>query len=492
MKEQTRGLVIAGTQSGVWKTTITLGLIYALRRRGLTVQPFKVGPDFIDPGHHTQAAGRASRNLDGWMLRKDVNLTLFRRHASEAQVTVVEGVMGLFDGYDGLSEAGSTAQMAKWLGLPVLLVVDARSLARSAGALVHGFATYDPDLELAGVIFNRIGSPTHLHYLCQALSQLDGVKCFGGLPREAELAIPERHLGLFTAEDHPLEEERLEHLADFLEQNLDLDGLQASLPVLSFPQETALDSASPPDPCPLTPGPFTVRLGVARDPAFCFYYPENLELLGQFGAELVPFSPLTDRELPENLHGIYMGGGYPELYAAQLAANEGMKHSIAEKAAAGLPIYAECGGLMYLSQEIEDLDGRSHSMAGVLPLKVRMLKRLKALGYREITLTAACILGPAGTKARGHEFHYSEIAGEPDNLSRLYKITARQGAEAAPEGYCLNNVLASYVHLHFGSNPEVARHLAESCLDYKLKVAKVVEGLGQKGKRLNGEKGFAH
>lgn len=456
MTHQTRGLVIAGTQSGVGKTTITLGLIAALRRRGLTVQPFKVGPDFIDPGHHAQAAGLPSRNLDGWMLSQDDNLALFRRHAGAAQVAVVEGVMGLFDGYDGLSEAGSTAQMAKWLGLPVLLVVDARSMARSAGALVHGFATFDPELTLAGVVFNRVGSAAHLHYLEQALSQLKEVKCCGGLPREAELAIPERHLGLFTAEDHPLEEKRLEHLADFLESHLDLEGLLASLPVLSFPPETPVASA-----------PASVRLGVARDQAFCFYYPENLELLAQFGAELVPFSPLTDRELPENLHGIYLGGGYPELYAEALATNTEMKRSIAAQAAAGLPIYAECGGLMYLSREIEDLEGRRHPMAGVLPLKVRMLPRLKALGYREITLAGPGLLGPAGTKARGHEFHYSEIAAELGDLPRLYKITARQGQEVHAEGYCINNVLASYVHLHFGSNPEVARHLVEICRVYK-------------------------
>ncbi len=453
---QTRGLVIAGTQSGVGKTTVTLGLLYALRRRGLMVQPFKVGPDFIDPGHHTQAAGRLSRNLDGWMLTQDANLALFRRHAGQAQVAVVEGVMGLFDGYDGLSDAGSTAQMAKWLGLPVLLVVDARAMARSAAALVHGFATFDRDLTLAGVVFNRIGGAAHLNYLEQALSQLDGVKCLGGLPREAHLAIPERHLGLTTAEDHPLEKEHLEHLADFLEEHLDLDGLLASLPVLALPQEVPEEAVAP-----------TVRLGVARDRAFCFYYPENLEWLEHFGAELVPFSPLTDRELPANLHGLYLGGGYPELFAAQLAANEGLKRDLKVRAAAGLPIYAECGGLMYLSQEIRDLEGHHYPMAGLLPLKVRMLKRLRALGYREITLTAAGLLGPAGTRARGHEFHYSEIAAETGDLDRLYHLTARQGAEAPAEGYSNNHVLASYVHLHFGSNPEVARNLVEHCRAYK-------------------------
>ena len=224
--------MIAGTQSGVGKTTVTLGLLYALARRGLTVQPFKVGPDFIDPGHHTRAAGRVCRNLDGWMLSREANLALFRRQARGADVAVVEGVMGLFDGYDGASEAGSTAQMAKWLGLPVLLVVDARAMARSAAALVHGFASFDPALSLAGVVFNRIGSPAHLEYLQQALTSLPGVRCFGGLPRDQELAIPERHLGLATAEDHPLDDAYLGRLADRLETHLDLEGLLAALPRL--------------------------------------------------------------------------------------------------------------------------------------------------------------------------------------------------------------------------------------------------------------------
>jgi len=453
---QTRGLVIAGTQSGVGKTTITLGLIAALRRRGLTVQPFKVGPDFIDPGHHSRAAGRVSRNLDGWMLSRDANLALFRRHARQGEVAVVEGVMGLFDGYDGLTEAGSTAQMAKWLGLPVLLVVDVRAMARSAAALVHGFATFDPELKLAGVVFNRIGRGAHLRYLQDAMSARPGVKCLGGLPREHELAIPERHLGLTTAEDHPLAEEYLARLADFMETHLDLAGLLAALPPLALPA-----AAAPPAVAPV------VRLGVARDRAFCFYYQENLELLAQNGAELIPFSPLADRDLPANLHGVYLGGGYPELFAAELAANTALKQSLKEQAAAGLPVYAECGGLMYLSEEITDLEGRAHPMAGLLPLKVRMLKKLKALGYREITLLAAGLLGPAGTRARGHEFHYSEIAGEADGLERLYRLTARQGQEAPPEGFCRGRVLASYVHLHFGSNPAVARHLVDCCRRYK-------------------------
>ncbi len=425
MNRQTRGLVIAGTQSGVGKTTVTLGLLSALARRGLVVQPFKVGPDFIDPGHHTRAAGRVSRNLDGWMMSREANEALFRRQARRADVAVVEGVMGLFDGYDGASEAGSTAQMAKWLGLPVLLVVDARAMARSAAALVHGFASFDPALALAGVVFNRVGSATHLEYLRQALASLADGRCFGGLPRDWELAIPERHLGLTTAEDHPLGEAYLEHLADWLETHLDLDGLLQALPLLTLPEEPVPAAVAP-----------TVRLGVARDRAFCFYYPENLELLEHYGAELVSFSPLEDRELPPDLHGIYLGGGYPELYAEQLAANQSLQQALRQAAAAGLPIYAECGGLMYLSREIRDLEGRAHPMAGVFPFTVRMLPRLKALGYREVTLTAPGLLGPTGTKARGHEFHYSEMVGEPDGVPRLYHLTPRRGGEAIAEGYC--------------------------------------------------------
>ncbi len=456
MANQTRGLVIAGTQSGVGKTTITLGLLAALRRRGLVVQPFKVGPDFIDPGHHTQAAGRVSRNLDGWMLSRKANETLFRRQVKGADIAVVEGVMGLFDGYDGLSEAGSTAQMAKWLGLPVLLVVDARAMARSAAALVHGFASFDPELTVAGVIFNRVGSGTHLEYLQQAVASLKGVRCLGGLPRNQELAIPERHLGLTTTEDHPLGEAYLQRLADWLETHLDVDGLLAALPPLALPEEQALKTVTP-----------TVRLGVARDRAFCFYYPENLELLAASGAELVPFSPLKDQELPTGLHGIYLGGGYPELYAAPLAANVGMRQALKECAAAGMPIYAECGGLMYLAREIQDLEGQVHPMAGVFPFSVRMLPRLKALGYREVTLTATGLLGPTGTRARGHEFHYSEMVGEAIGVPRIYRLSPRKGGETLAEGYCENNVLASYVHLHFGSNPDVARNLVASCWRYK-------------------------
>jgi len=452
-----KGLVLAGTHSGAGKTTITLGLMAALARRGLTVQGFKVGPDFIDPGHHRQVTGRASRNLDGWMLSREENRAIFARAAANADAVVVEGVMGLFDGYDGGSEAGSTAQMAKWLQLPVVLVVDARSQARSAGAVVHGFATFDPELDLAGVIFNRVGSARHLEYLRQVMESRGQARLWGGIPREAGLSIPERHLGLMTTEEHPLEAGFVDRLADVIEAAVDLTALWEALPELDLPE-------SP----PLTPAAPEVRLGVAKDAAFCFYYPENWEWLEHFGAELAFFSPLTEPALPPDIHGLYVGGGYPEMFAARLAANAPLRHQIREAAAAGMPIYGECGGLMYLGQEIVDLDGRAHPMAGVLPLAVRMLPRLKSLGYREVTLSADGLLGPAGTTVRGHEFHYSELQAEPpDEIRRVYRLAARAGGEARAEGYCRGNTLASYVHLHFGSNPEAARSLVAACSRFR-------------------------
>ncbi len=349
MNSPCRGLVIAGVHSGVGKTTVALGLMAAYRRRGLMVQPFKVGPDFIDPGHHAQAAGLTSANLDGWMLPQPENLAIFHRNCRAVDLALVEGVMGLFDGYDGASEAGSTAQMAKWLGLPVVLVVDARSMARSAAALAHGFATFDPGLKLAGIIFNRIGSDRHLTYLRQAMTQVSGVRCLGGLPRQQALAIPERHLGLVTSEEHPLSPAYFTQLADLMETHLDLDALLELMPIVTQGEEEAV---------PINEALPRVRLGVARDQAFCFYYPENFIHLSRFGAELVPFSPLQDSRLPDNLDGLYLGGGYPEVFAEALSANTVMRNNIKEMAAAGLPIYGECGGLMYLSQGLTTLDGR--------------------------------------------------------------------------------------------------------------------------------------
>lgn len=450
-----KGIVIAGTHSGCGKTTISLGVMAALARRGLRVAPFKVGPDFIDPGHHGRVAGRLSRNLDGWMLSREYNLDTFARASTEADVAVVEGVMGLFDGFDGRTEAGSTAQMAKWLDLPVLLVVDARSMARSAAALVQGFENFDPAVKFAGAVFNRIGSPRHLAFLQEAMEGAVKMPCRGGLPRNEAIAIPERHLGLVTAGDHPLEAADLRRLADQIELGLDLNALIATLHDKTAAGDRMADAPMP--------EAERVAIGVARDNAFCFYYPDNLDLLERCGARLVFFSPIRDRQLPPEVRGLYFGGGYPELFAEKLSANESLRDEIRERSAAGMPIYAECGGFMYLCAELQDRDNRRFPMAGCFPFTSRMLPRLKSLGYREVRFTRDTVVGERGMVIRGHEFHYSELTQSGPFGETVYDLADRCGEAQAREGYWRNRTLGSYVHLHFGSAPRAASNFVENC-----------------------------
>jgi cobyrinic acid a,c-diamide synthase len=393
------------------------------------------------------------------MLSREYNRGTFRRAAAGADAVVVEGVMGLFDGYDGRSEAGSTAQMAKWLGLPVLLVVDARSMARSAAALVQGFENFDPQLTFTGAAFNRLGSPRHLDYLREALEGAVRMPCLGGLLRDDALAMPERHLGLVTREDHPLDDAAIDRLADRIEHGLDLDRLLERLP------ERALPPADRPDLAPRPAEP--VRIGVARDNAFCFYYPDNLERLEQCGAQLVFFSPVRDALPPADLDGMYLGGGYPELFAAELAANASMRRHIREQSAAGQPVYAECGGFMYLCSELQDHQGRTFPMAGCFPFKTRMLPRLKALGYREVRLARPTIIGAEGAVIRGHEFHYSELSPAMPATGTAYRVAGRNGMPLAMEGHEVHRTLGSYIHLHFGSAPQAAAAFVSACSGYR-------------------------
>lgn len=433
----------------------------ALARRGRRVAPFKVGPDFIDPGHHRRVTGRSSYNLDGWMLPESYNRSLFAEKSAGCDVAVVEGVMGLFDGYDGRSEAGSTAQMAKWLGLPVLLAVDARSMARSAAALAQGFERFDPALRFAGVVFNRIGSRRHLHYLREALDGAVDMPVLGGMPRDERLAMPERHLGLVTAEDHALPGETVALLADLAEKNIDMDALESGLP------DGDASGARPSPASAAAPGP--VRIAVARDRAFCFYYPDNLEMLEACGAETVAFSPVTDRRLPADVSGIYLGGGYPELWGEALAENRSMRAAIRSASEDGVPVYGECGGFMYLCKGLADTEGRVHPMVGCFPFSVRMDRRLRSLGYREAVLTEACLLGPAGATIRGHEFHYSHLAQEPVPWTppTAFAVTPRAGGALERTGYRVRETLGSYLHLHFGSRPEAAASFVEACRRYR-------------------------
>ena len=431
----------------------------ALAQRGLKVAPFKVGPDFIDPGHHSRITGVTSRTLDGWMLSKAYNLNCFRNASATADIAVVEGVMGLFDGYDGKTESGSTAQMAKWLGLPTVLIVDARSMARSAAAVVLGFEKFDKDLNYAGVILNNLASDRHSHYLTEALESNVAMPCLGGIARDEKISIPERHLGLVTDEDHPLTDSAMEALTEIIEKSINIDSLLESLPEFDTVAEPSATDADQ-----ITRG---VRIGVARDNAFCFYYQDNFDLLEAAGAELVFFSPISDKRLPADLDGLYLGGGYPELVADRLAANTRLRKQIKSASREGMPIYAECGGFMYLCAELWSQKGIRYPMAGCFPFSAQMYSRLKALGYREITFTKDTIFGPSGQTIRGHEFHYSELNKPKSNTDTVYRLTDRVGVDKPPQGYYTNRTLGSYTHLHFGSQPQVAKHFVTACSAYR-------------------------
>jgi cobyrinic acid a,c-diamide synthase len=433
-------IVVAGTHSGVGKTSVTLGLIAALRRRGLVVQSFKVGPDFIDPSHHERAARRPSYNLDGWMLSREANLDQFATHSAGADVAIVEGMMGLFDGADPADDGGSAAEMAGWLGAAVLLVIDASAMARSAAALVHGYASFEPSLRLAGVVANRVGSVGHAGLIAEALEGQAAL--LGWLPGDPALSIPERHLGLHMPEHGSAG--TVDRLADAVERGFDIDALLTA---------TELDRPGRGAPAPQSRTPRRARLGVARDDAFSFYYRDNLELLSAAGAELVEFSPLGD-ELPEDLDGIYFGGGYPELHAAALARNRPMREAVRAMAEGGRPIYGECGGLIYLGEALV-VDGVRHEMCGALPVSIEFPGTLE-LGYCQVE-TSECSIFGGGRSARGHWFHKGRVAAERDS-DRPYTVE-RRGHDAHPEGYLRGGVQASWVHLHFRSCPSLANAL---------------------------------
>ena len=450
-----RGMLIAGTASGVGKTTVTLAILAAMRRRGLVVQPYKGGPDFLDTGHHSRIAGRPARNLDTWMLSDEANREVLRQSSTDADAVVVEGMMGLFDGKDGATNTGSSAEIASLLRLPVVLVVDASKSARSIAAVVLGFEIFDPTVPLAGVILNRVASERHYRMLETAIASACRTPLLGWLPRDPQMAIPERHLGLHTVEESEAVEDtdsKIEALAEIAEKHLDLARLMSLQCSLDMTPERIRGTEEERTP---------VRIGVARDRAFSFYYEDNLDLLRQNGAELVPFSPLLDPSLPEGIDALYLGGGYPELYAHKLSANGMMRDSIREFVASGRPVYAECGGMIYLSQQLATADGIVHPMAGVLPLKMEMTAKLVRFGYVSVELVRDCMLGERGVHLRGHSFHYSRIVDEP-TLTTSYLVHYSLSGQKEFEGFVSGSVLASYIHLHFRTAPGIAAHLVEA------------------------------
>lgn len=457
-------LVVAGAASNVGKTTLTVGLLAAFKRRGIDVRPFKAGPDYIDPTYHSYAAGVPSRNLDTWLLPADALRASFARATAGADVALIEGVMGLYDGAEYLSDAGSTAELAKILDAPVILVLDVRAQARSAAAVALGFQRLDPDLHLAGFLLNRVGSLGHAAGVKAAVESVTGLPVLGAIPRAEGLTIPERHLGLLPATERSEADDLLElvrGLADLVEGSCDLAAL------------TAIARTASPF-APVSLGLPTPRSGaapiiaVARDRAFSFYYEDNLDMLRAAGADIAFFSPLADPVLPPNTAAVYLGGGFPEMYAAELTANARMRNTLRAAIANGLPCYAECGGLMYLTEALLDRDRSRHPMVGAIPGHAVMQSRRSRLGYATVRATRDTILLRAGETVRGHEFHYSMWEGTPEDLPHAYAVLARRGDDVPRfEGFAQGNVLASYVHLHFGAMPTLADRFASAARQYQ-------------------------
>jgi cobyrinic acid a,c-diamide synthase len=453
-------ITIAGERSGVGKTTVTLALLSALRRRSDKVQSFKVGPDYIDPMFHRHVTGRACRNLDPVLTSEAYVQQCFEKNIQDAEYALVEGVMGLFDGASGADDFASTAHVARLLNLPVLLILNCSSLSRSIAAIAHGYRSFDPRVQVAGVVLNRVGSDRHLELLTEALEPLN-LPILGVLRRQEEIVIPDRHLGLVPSGELPHLQPVLDRLADLGETCFDWERL---LPLIqTAPQPPNIGglqtSGSPPVLGDLGGG--SVRLAIAQDAAFNFYYADNLELLGQLGAELLPWSPLIDPCLPQGCQGLYFGGGFPEVFAAELAANQAARRAVKLAIEAGMPTYAECGGLMYLCEQIVDFSEQVFPMVGIFPTIARMGKRL-TLGYRQVTMLQDSPIAKKGDRLWGHEFHRSTLTQEsPQPLLSLQGYQSQIALKS--EGWQQHQVHASYTHLHFGARPDLLMRFLGKC-----------------------------
>ena len=457
MQERIPRLVIAATQSGSGKTTLVTGILAALRAEGVRVQSYKVGPDYIDPGYHALASGLPAHNLDTWLMSPERLKEIFARTARGADLALIEGVMGLYDG--GRKGVSSTAEIAKLLDAPVLLVVDAKSMGASSAAIALGFQRYDPEVKLAGVLLNRLGSDTHEAMIREAMAKID-MPVFGAMRRDDSLKMPERHFGLLPAEENA-ERDVVTKMGEMAARSVDLAAIRrlaSDASPLFLPEDLLLAGRAD-----AAPQQSKVRLAVARDEAFSFYYPESLEVLEAFGAELVFFSPLHDAALPET-DGVILGGGFPEMFAEKLTANVSMRRSLSAAAAADIPIYAECGGYMYLMEKLVDFAGKEHAMTGIVPAAVQMSRKLQMVGYVEAELCHDTILGSRGRKLHGHEFHFSaELPQEGAEASRAFLFTRMRNGARYTAGYAKGAVLGSYLHLHFAGCPEAAKAFVEAC-----------------------------
>ena len=446
-------LVIAAPQSGSGKTTLTCGILAALARRGVQVQAYKVGPDYIDPGYLGLASGRAAHNLDTWLMDEAAMLRVFAHSAAQADAAVVEGVMGLYDG--GTGGVSSTAQIARLLRAPVVLAIDCKSMGDSAAALALGFREYDKTVDFRGVILNRLGSASHERMIREAMARV-GIPVLGALRRDERFVMPERHLGLLPTDENA--GHSFDELAEVAAQSVDLDGL---LSVARSAQNLEVQADNL----------FLCReravIAVARDAAFSFYYPESLAQLERCGARIVFFSPLDDAALPA-CDGVIFGGGFPEMFASRLAANESMKASIRTAIEAGMPVYAECGGYMYLTRSLTDFDGTEHAMVGVVPAACRMNDRLQTVGDVECTALSDSPLAAAGTVVHGHEFHFSTTTPDAGSeKSAAWQFVKKRTGATYAAGYTHKSLVASYLHLHFAGNPDLARRFVDFCAEWR-------------------------
>ncbi|HBR1057406.1 cobyrinate a,c-diamide synthase [Klebsiella quasipneumoniae] len=445
-----RAFILAGTGSGCGKTTVTLGLLSLLQQRGLRVQPCKVGPDYLDTAWHTAISGVASRNLDSFMLPAPILNALFADQLQQADIAVIEGVMGLYDGYGTDPNYCSSAAMAKQLGCPVILLVDGKAVSTSIAATVMGFQHFDPALNIAGVIVNRVNSDTHFQLLKSAIERYCQAPVLGYVPRVEGVALPERHLGLVTARESVVNQQAWRDFASLLGRTLDIDRLLslselANLPAGEWGEQLAADAGE------------GLTLALADDEAFNFYYPDNLALLVRCGVKIVRFSPLRDRQLPA-CQMIWLGGGYPEIHAAALAANTPMLAQLREAHRRGVAIYAECGGLMYLGSSLEDASGDIYPMANLIPGHSKMGKRLTRFGYCEARAMRQTLLAAPGETLRGHEFHYSDFTPESPAVLACRKVRDGMTLQQWSGGWQVGNTFASYLHLHFAQRPTMLNH----------------------------------
>lgn len=473
-----RRIMIAGTGSGVGKTTLTIGLMSALKKRGLVVQGFKCGPDYIDPSYHTAVTNRVSRNLDSWMLTKDIVLDVFTHGRKNSDISIMEGVMGFFDGKNPETNEGSTAEISMITKSPVILVVNCSSMARSAAAIVKGFQLFAEGPNIVGVIANKVGSEGHFQLVKTAIEQECDVPVIGYLKKELDIEIPERHLGLIPSIERGDLDPFFDKLGDLVLETVDIDKfleLSVAEPLPVNERRSLFEKKKE----------TFVRIAVAKDAAFNFYYPENLEILEANGVEIVYFSPLANDVLPEDVDGLYLGGGFPEEFVDKLALNSKTKHSLKEAIQNGLPTLAECGGFMYLTESIETTKKTKHEMVGVIPGKVQMQSKLAALGYREISGKNNNFL-LKNEVARGHEFHYSSFQ-TPEALDVRYAYETKGMRGMNKEGYLTYNLVAGYTHFHFASCPSIVKNWIEKCLENEVNDWKTVEPSSNVDGKRNGD-----